>query len=84
MGYRNTNTDYLDDVSGNYVNKGTTQTVSKALADRSGEKTGVYIGTRRKHKEVMVTATMTLIISLRRLTLSYILLLRKSVTSNKD
>lgn len=45
MGYRNTNTDYLDDVSGNYVDKGSAQTISKALADRSGEKTGIYIGT---------------------------------------
>ncbi|MCR8558228.1 outer membrane beta-barrel protein [Mucilaginibacter sp. BJC16-A38] len=45
MGYRNTNTDYLDDVSGNYVDKGNAPTVSKALADRSGEKTGIYIGT---------------------------------------
>lgn len=38
IGYRNPNTDYLDDVSGVYpANPG-------FLSDRSGEKTGVYIG----------------------------------------
>jgi len=44
LGYRNAFTDYLDDVSGVYVNKGAGQSVSKALADRSGEKTGIYLG----------------------------------------
>jgi hypothetical protein len=39
IGYRNPNTDYLDDVSGNYATKG------GGLGDRSGEKTGIYIGT---------------------------------------
>jgi hypothetical protein len=41
-GYRNPNTDYLDDVSGYYSDK--VGGLSKALGDRSGEKTGVYIG----------------------------------------
>jgi hypothetical protein len=45
IGYRNTNTDYLDDVSGVYATPSSNVPVAKALADRSGEKTGVYIGT---------------------------------------
>ncbi len=45
IGYRNPNTDYLDDVSGNYPPHGLLKTpLSLALSDRSGEKTGVYIG----------------------------------------
>ena len=44
FGYRNTNTDYLDDVSGNYADKSKQSIISAALGDRSGEKTGVYIG----------------------------------------
>ncbi|MDB5087763.1 MAG: hypothetical protein JWR09_1757 [Mucilaginibacter sp.] len=44
LGYRNTNTDYLDDVSGNYANKSKQGKIARALGDRSGEKTGVYIG----------------------------------------
>jgi len=43
IGYRNPNTDYLDDVSGNYVFAGH-NTLQEQLSDRSGEKTGVYIG----------------------------------------
>ena len=43
LGYRNPNTDYLDDVSGNYAYKHHT-TIDELLSDRSGEKTGVYIG----------------------------------------
>lgn len=45
IGYRNPNTDYLDDVSGVYATPSSTAPVAKALADRSGEKTGVYLGT---------------------------------------
>jgi len=45
IGYRNTNTDYLDDVSGLYPNKANLSPLSAALSDRSGEKTGVYTGT---------------------------------------
>ena len=45
IGYRNPNTDYLDDVSGNYANMSKSSSIAKALADRSGENTGVYIGT---------------------------------------
>ena len=45
IGYRNPNTDHLDDVSGYYPVKGNLKTpLSVALSDRSGEKTGVYIG----------------------------------------
>lgn len=45
IGYRNPNTDYLDDVSNVYANKSKfTSPVAAALSDRSGEKTGVYIG----------------------------------------
>ncbi|HEY8783331.1 MAG TPA: DUF6089 family protein [Mucilaginibacter sp.] len=45
IGYRNPNTDYLDDVSGNYPAKSTLHSnLSGVLADRSGEKTGIYIG----------------------------------------
>ncbi|WP_454801814.1 type IX secretion system protein PorG [Mucilaginibacter phyllosphaerae] len=46
LGYRYTNTDYLDDVSGTYANKnqfGNNRT-ARALSDRSGEKTGNYLG----------------------------------------
>jgi hypothetical protein len=46
IGYRYTFTDYLDDVSGNYADKSKmTSGFAQALSDRSGEKTGVYIGT---------------------------------------
>jgi hypothetical protein len=45
IGYRNPNTDYLDDVSGNYPAKSLSHnTVAGGLSDPSGEKTGVYIG----------------------------------------
>ncbi|HVW98063.1 MAG TPA: DUF6089 family protein [Mucilaginibacter sp.] len=44
LGYRLTNTDYLDDVGGYYANRGPKDSYPGALADRSGEKTGVYIG----------------------------------------
>ena len=44
LGYRLARTDFLDDVSGVYANKGSADDVSKALADRSGEKTGIYLG----------------------------------------
>lgn len=43
IGYRNPNTDYLDDVSGKYVFSGHS-TLQEQLSDPSGEKTGVYIG----------------------------------------
>lgn len=46
IGYRQPKTDYLDDVSGVYANPGKLpNSTSIALADRSGEKNGVYIGT---------------------------------------
>ncbi|WP_344757723.1 DUF6089 family protein [Mucilaginibacter dorajii] len=45
IGYRYTFTDYLDDVSGTYADKSKLTGVARALSDRSGEKTGVYIGT---------------------------------------
>jgi hypothetical protein len=44
IGYRNPNTDYLDDVGGKYPAK-TTNAIFNALSDPSGIKTGVYIGT---------------------------------------
>ena len=45
IGYRKPNTDYLDDVSGNYAIKSKLPNdLSRALSDRSGENTGVYIG----------------------------------------
>ncbi|HEY0245717.1 MAG TPA: DUF6089 family protein [Mucilaginibacter sp.] len=43
IGYRNPNTDYLDDVSGKYP-AGLSNPTSVALSDRSGEKNGKYIG----------------------------------------
>ena len=43
LGYRNPNTDYLDDVGGYYAFSGH-NTLQEQLSDRSGEKTGVYIG----------------------------------------
>lgn len=46
LGYRTAFTGYLDDVSGNYADKNSmANSYSKIFADRSGEKTGVYIGT---------------------------------------
>ncbi|MGY4539657.1 opacity protein-like surface antigen [Mucilaginibacter sp. UYNi724] len=46
LGYRFTNTDYLDDVSKNYANKGSFNSeIARALSDRSGEKTGFNTGT---------------------------------------
>lgn len=46
IGYRNPSTDYLDDVSGVYADKSKLpNALSQALSDRSGEKTGVYLGT---------------------------------------
>lgn len=49
LGYRNAYTDYLDDVSQNYIDKSTLSSTAedllrKALSDRSGEKTGLYVG----------------------------------------
>lgn len=45
IGYRHPNTDYLDDVSGNYpVKSKLPNDLSRALSDRSGENTGIYIG----------------------------------------
>ena len=45
LGYRNTNTGYLDDVYGAYANKNLLPSaVSQALSDRSGERTGENIG----------------------------------------
>jgi len=45
LGYRTAFTDYLDDVSGNYAGKNSMGNgYSRILADRSGEKTGIYIG----------------------------------------
>jgi hypothetical protein len=44
LGYRITRTDYLDDVHGVYANKGPGDTIAQILADRSGEKTGIYLG----------------------------------------
>jgi opacity protein-like surface antigen len=45
-GYRYVRSDYLDDVSGAYTDKTImTNPLGAALSDRSGEKTGVYIGT---------------------------------------
>lgn len=45
-GYRNPNTNYLDDVSGAYPAKALLHnTVSGQLSDPSGVKTGIYIGT---------------------------------------
>jgi len=46
LGYRTAFTGYLDDVSGNYADKNSiTNGYSRIFADRSGEKTGVYLGT---------------------------------------
>ncbi|WP_162499769.1 type IX secretion system protein PorG [Mucilaginibacter terrigena] len=46
LGYRFTTTDYLDDVSGLYASPASLPNATAVkLADRSGEKTGVYIGT---------------------------------------
>jgi len=45
VGYRYTNTDYLDDVSGVYADKSTfAKPLARAMSDRSGERTGTYIG----------------------------------------
>jgi hypothetical protein len=45
LGYRITNTGYLDDVKGVYADKSIlTSDIARALADRSGESTGNYIG----------------------------------------
>lgn len=45
LGYRTAFTGYLDDVSGNYADKNSmTNAYSRIFADRSGEKTGVYLG----------------------------------------
>jgi hypothetical protein len=45
IGYRNPNTDYLDDVSGTYPAKSLQHnTIGGNLSDPSGEKTGIYIG----------------------------------------
>ncbi|MFD0767189.1 DUF6089 family protein [Mucilaginibacter lutimaris] len=45
LGYRFTNTDYLDDVSRNYAPKSSfNNEIARALSDRSGEKNNIYIG----------------------------------------
>lgn len=46
-GYRYVHTDYLDDVSGVYPDKALfTNSTALALSDRSGERTGYYLGTK--------------------------------------
>lgn len=45
MGYRYAFTDYLDDVSGVYADKSKMTPFVAGLSDRSGEKTGNFIGT---------------------------------------
>jgi len=46
LGYRYTRTDFLDDVSGYYAPASALPTpLSVVLADRSGERTGTYLGT---------------------------------------
>lgn len=46
IGYRQPNTDYLDDVSGTYADPAKLHSdIARILSDRSGEKTGNYIGT---------------------------------------
>lgn len=44
IGYRYTFTDYLDDVSSVYADKSKLNGIARALSDRSGERTGTYIG----------------------------------------
>lgn len=45
LGYRHTNTGYLDDVNGAYANPAALTTdIARTLADRSGETTGNYTG----------------------------------------
>ena len=52
IGYRNAYTDYLDDVSGTYLDPANlstdpnTRPIQEALSDRSGENTGNYIGAK--------------------------------------
>ena len=46
IGYRQPNTDYLDDVSGTYPDPSKLKSdVARILSDPSGEKTGSYVGT---------------------------------------
>ncbi|UEG51833.1 DUF6089 family protein [Mucilaginibacter daejeonensis] len=46
VGYRTVYSDHFDDVSGNYADRNTfVDPIARALSDRSGERTGVYIGT---------------------------------------
>ncbi|MBW4889659.1 hypothetical protein KXQ82_08025 [Mucilaginibacter sp. HMF5004] len=45
IGYRSTFTPYLDDVAEAYADKSKLSGVARTLSDRSGEKTGVYLGT---------------------------------------
>lgn len=45
LGYRNSSTPYLDDVAEAYADKSQLTGIARALSDRSGEKTGVYLGT---------------------------------------
>jgi opacity protein-like surface antigen len=66
VGYRYTNTDYLDDVSGVYADKTKLTGVARALSDRSGERNNVYIGsagTQRgdfRSKDIYMFAGFTL------------------------
>lgn len=50
VGFRETFTDYLDDVSGLYPDKFKLDDISRALSDRSGEKTNNYIGNYRTQR----------------------------------
>lgn len=51
IGYRYVRTDYLDDVKGNYADKADfTDEVARALSDRSGENTNIYIGSPRTQR----------------------------------
>jgi hypothetical protein len=57
LGYRTPKTNYLDDVSGAYADKSTLiSATARALSDRSGERTGVYIGTAGSQRGNMRTS----------------------------
>ena len=60
MGYRYLFTDYIDDVSGNYVDLGALDSeLARAMSDRSRETTAVNSGDPRNFEAINATATLT-------------------------
>ncbi|EHQ29946.1 type IX secretion system protein PorG [Mucilaginibacter paludis] len=80
LGYRTTNTGYLDDVNGLYADKSSLpNNLSRTLSDRSGENSGVYIGSAGSQRGNLRGADTYMFLGF---SISYTFLTRKCYTFN--